>query len=118
MIRCQQEGCQGHLGKYESCLDEALHLLVSNNTPGGDTVGSMDRGWVTDYIHIAETGPLPTGWTGNGAVDGWAIVEAGWYSVTEDDRGFVSSVPFGSEADWQAALDHDRADHEQWEATA
>lgn len=79
--RCQQLGCTGHLGKYDSCRDEALHAL---SLDAHDWVGESDYGLtvtpvvLTEPVTVTLYGGQPT-----------VTVPAGAYLVEEDDRGFV-----------------------------
>jgi hypothetical protein len=101
MSKCKQEGCQGHLGKFDSCQDEALWQMSLDGTD--ETTGDVE--WEAHYtlmvlnesvrVSMHEPRQLVT-------------VPAGAYIVSENSQGFVDVSEYDTEA--LAREDFKRAD--------
>lgn len=78
--------CDGHLGKYSSCIDETLDALVMSG--GGDE----STGTTEFECHMTKMIFDDDEWIDRSAYDlsdGSILIEAGTYLICSDDRGFV-----------------------------
>jgi hypothetical protein len=93
--KCEQEGCQGHLGKFDSCRDEALYQMSLDGTD--ETTGDVEY---EGYYVLIVLDASATVNLDDDAPDGTpqVTVPAGSYIVTENSQGFVSVYTYDSEA--------------------
>lgn len=70
MSTCEQSGCTGHLGKFDSCRDEALYELALD---GSEYTGDVDFNGTFHPIMLDEDTPV----------------------TIQDDTGRVVTVPAG-----------------------
>lgn len=103
---CEWEHCSGHLGKFDSCRDEALYEMTldgfDESTGDSDFDGHFVRVVLDeDTAHrFEEDGPT-------------IIVPAGHYLVESANSGAVS-VWVGTETEIQQHFDHFAARYEEW----
>lgn len=105
MGTCEQSGCRGHLGKFSSCLDEALWELSAH---ADATTGDVDAyGWFGLVLN-----PEASQW----ALSYGPTVEipAGSYIAKEDSNGFVSVDTFNSEVAAKEAFASHAAEYNAW----
>ena len=93
--KCGQEGCQGHLGKFDSCRDEALYVMSLDGTD--ETTGDVEY---EGYYVLIVLDASATVNLDDDAPDGTpqVTVPAGSYIVTENGQGFVSVYTYETEA--------------------
>jgi len=104
MTYCEQSGCTGHLGKFDSCQAEALWQMSLDGTD--ETTGDSEfEGHLTlvvlDYDHEEKIDPSRD-------VTPVVTVSAGAYIVSENSQGFVDVETYASEE--LARVDFDAAD--------
>lgn len=109
---CDAEGCTGHLGKFSSCVTEALYETTLDDGRG---TGNVDfEGWMSDPIEVTPDEPAfvidPDG------EDRHVIVPAGWYLVTASSQGFVDHARYDTEAEARAVFDEHDARYAEWDA--
>jgi hypothetical protein len=95
--RCSTVGCEGHLGKFQDCLSEALWEI---SLYAGESTGSTEAYGHFTLIHVeenethvmgAELGQDPGGPT--------VAIPAGWYMVQASESGAVYTWRCPSEAE-------------------
>ena len=104
--RCEQDGCTGHLGKFDSCQTEALWQM---SLEGGDeTTGESDfEGHLTlivlpeDYFETLEDGPT-------------VAIPAGAYLVESSSSGAVYSMHYANEAAARIVFDEADERYSAW----
>lgn len=105
LSRCDQDGCTGHLGKFSSCLHEALWELSMDGW-GTSTGRTEAHGHFTaitlDEPHEHDLGGVKV------------MIPAGWYMVTEDDHGFVYVITYASAAELDQAFDEQDQRYGEW----
>jgi len=105
-MTCSTPGCQGHLGKFDNCLDEALYAesLDGNH----ETTGDVDaHGYITLMI-VEEPYMFSFG-------DGRTLrVPAGNFLLIEDSNGFVYTQSFDSVLDVRDAFEVAESEYAQW----
>lgn len=94
--KCDTLGCPGHLGKYDSCLDEILHGWAID-VPTAQTGDCSTIGWWLALVEVADE-VLERRDDPDRIVD----IPAGWYIVEEWDNGYVSVQHFATEAEARA----------------
>jgi hypothetical protein len=106
MNTCEATGCPGHLGKFDSCRDEALWSM-SLDTFGDDTTG--DTEYDGYYVRVLVDGPEDVD------VDGRKItVPAGKYIVRTAPAGFVTVTEYDTDKEVNDAFGDVRAAYEEW----
>jgi hypothetical protein len=84
---CTQHDCPGHLGKFNSCEDEALYNLALEGADA--STGSTDWHYHADLVIVSETTLV--------ALDEITVsVPAGAYIVQEGTTGFVQVLAWDS----------------------
>lgn len=107
MLTCDQKGCTGHLGKFDSCRDEALYEL-SLDSFGSSTGDSSFRGHFTPIsVSEPETVKIPDGLE--------VIVPAGHYMVIGHNSGAVSVDTYDSEEELSAAFKVEEDAYAEWD---
>src|SRR5512143_2738570 len=108
---CDYPGCPGHLGKFSSCIDEAVWTLAMDGFDVDSTGDASDWGMWAGEVS------LPTGETVE-MVDPKRTVDvpAGVYLVLVYDNGRVEteSRPVGLGSEITARLEAIRSDYETW----
>jgi hypothetical protein len=105
--KCDQEGCTGHLGKFSSCLDEAVWELSLDTVMDRETGRTEAHGHFTVMtFHADEEHKIQHGAT--------VIIPAGWYLVEENDQGFVWVVSYDNEADMIKVFDEHDQRYGEW----
>lgn len=97
LATCDRTGCTGHLGKFDSCLAEALYDM-SNDGMWGDGTGDTDLfGQYATIIILAE----PVQRDISDAADGTDMIDvpAGNYIVSTNSQGFVYLAEYDTEAE-------------------
>lgn len=98
MKTCTQEGCAGHLGKFDSCLDEVLYEFSMEST---DTTGDVDFDGHYAYVPVLE----PEQVAGDEVAGGATItVPAGHYIVFTSTQGWVTVKRWDTAKDAQLDL--------------
>lgn len=116
MSKCSQNGCIGHLGKFSSCLDEAVYLLAQDERWDGD----VDFGVSWCVIDLDDCRiSLNTGdWIDDTSlVDAGEVVvpvPAGVYCVETTDRGFVYVERWDGVTPWGSRLAEREANYGVW----
>jgi hypothetical protein len=104
---CSQEGCNGHLAKFQDCLTEALWEI---SMYAGESTGSTEAYGHFTLIHIeAEEIHIMGADLGvDESAQGPAVtIPAGWYMISQYDRGDVYHDQYDTESEateaWTAA---------------
>jgi hypothetical protein len=95
MSKCEFERCEGHLGKFDSCRDEAVYNLAMD----ADWIGSVEWDISAAYLHI-DTALYPVG--GEDSDTPAVLVEGGFYRAATDNQGFVYVYKFETQEEWDA----------------
>lgn len=90
--KCDNPTCTGHLGKFSSCLDEAVWQGTLDS--GSETTGSTEYEGHLCFEHY----PTDETVTLNSS-DILVTVPAGWYLVESTDQGFVYVTHYASESE-------------------
>jgi hypothetical protein len=99
--------CAGHLGKFDSCRDEALYLATLDQGDADRTVGEMDFGCHASLLTLDGDEWLP--------IDGAdVLVPAGSYIVEAVDSGAVYVGAYSSLHEANAEMDRVEALYEAW----
>lgn len=107
MMKCDEQSCQGHRGKFESCLAEALYTLTMEG--GGESTGeSVFRGHFT-LIH-QEEGDRYT----FDEPQLSAYVPAGWYIVACWESGAVSLWIYETQEAAEAIFQRESDLYDRW----
>lgn len=105
--KCRQQGCAGHLGKFPSCVAEVLWEWSLD--PGGEdrSTGCTEAyGWFS-AIGLEDEATQD--------LDGVAvIVPAGWYMITENDRGAVGLIEFATREELDRAFEEADRQYGEW----
>lgn len=110
MHTCPQRGCTGHLGKFDSCRDEALYEMAASSADG--TAGDTD--WEGHYAYLR----LPNGeefseeWVAGGET---VTVPAGFYIVFTSPSGWVSATRYAHEDNAREVFESIEARYMEWE---
>lgn len=116
--RCDWRNCQGHLGKYEDCVTEALDLLGLDYAT--DDYGSTEWAVFAMVFEYSEPWQLAPGDIEHyEPTMAGLTIPAGLHVVESDDRGFVYRTTATTDverAELRARVDAARADWEQWAA--
>jgi len=99
---CFYPGCQGHLGKFDGCVEEAVWAAILSDGSGNDSAGDSDYGTAT-LIVFAETEAVDIGIS--------VTVPAGAYVAFEESNGFVTVCHYETEAEARAVFDGFSADY-------
>ena len=106
MSKCEFDKCEGHLGKFDSCQDEALYGAAMD----ADWIGDVEWDISAAYIELPTDESIKfESWD-----DRRITVPAGFYRVATDGRGFVYVHKFDSEEEWSANRSEVEADHADW----
>ena len=93
MITCENIGCTGHLGKYDSCIDEGLDIIAMDENGVGDT---DFEGYVSAPIVVPEPEEV--------TAEGFSVtIPAGVYIVTHHNSGGVTVESFDTRSAAQAS---------------
>lgn len=82
MSKCDTAGCTGHLGKFSSCLDEAVWQWSMDGAD--ETTGTVDYEGHLALVIVTEPAFVQIDDS-----DVWVMVDEGHYLVLNDDLGFV-----------------------------
>lgn len=82
-MKCEQAGCEGHLGKFSSCVDEAVYFLSLDWFERWD--GDMDFGVSWCVMDVPEDATFEF----FERVPRSVVVPAGVYLVEANSQGFV-----------------------------
>jgi hypothetical protein len=110
MSTCDQAGCTGHLGKFQSCQAEAVWEL-SLEFPEDSTGDTEYEGHYALMVfdepetHTLEGGVVVT-------------VPAGAYIVQATSRGAVYLLTYASADEAYAALSEARERYEEWDSVS
>lgn len=98
---CTDTQCEGHLGKFQSCLTEAL--WTASLEGGDDETGETEAHGHYVLLHFPEAENIDISnnppWTCH-----MVAVPAGWYIVETMSSGAVYHSEYGDEAEAYAAL--------------
>lgn len=110
---CTDTQCEGHLGKFQSCLTEALWTVSLDGTQE-DQTGDVDAyGYYVllhfpdaEHIDISDNPPLTRH---------MVEVPAGWYVVETMSSGAVYHSEYGDEAEAYRAFKLEVDRYEEWD---
>ena len=89
--KCDQEGCQGHLGKFSSCRDEALYVMSLDGMD--EMTGDVEyEGHFTLVVRSEDTRVMLSD-----DMTPIVTVPAGSYIVQSTEQGFVYSIEYQTE---------------------
>lgn len=110
---CSQEGCKGHLGKFPTCLTEALWEWTMLGA--GDSTGSVEAYGHYTLIHVDEATDHDIG-EYLGVEDHGPVVPVpvGWYMVIVNDQGAVDHVEYADEASAMEVFTAVERDYSAW----
>jgi hypothetical protein len=105
MSVCEQLGCEGHLGKFDSCVDETLYEFALD-----EMMGTGDTDWHGYFTLVIVPGPEHSTleWIAGGNE---VTVPAGNYIVVTWTSGAVSVWTYDTEALAREAWDAIDADY-------
>lgn len=105
--KCDHDGCQGHLGKFSSCVDEAVWELSLDTIVDRQTGRTEAYGHFTAMtFHADEEHTLSDGTK--------VTIPEGWYMVEENDQGFVWVIKYDSQAELDQAFDEQDQRYSEW----
>ncbi len=102
--KCDYEHCTGHLGKFQSCQDEALYELSMSGFE--ESTGDTDFEGHFTIIVLDEDESVSMG-------EGWVTVPAGSYIVESSSSGAVY-VSTGTWLEMRQAFDAAAMRYETW----
>lgn len=109
LFTCEADGCTGHLGKFGSCLSEALYELSLDG--GDETTGDVDFHGHFTLLIVTEATEVTM-------LDGGKArkftVPAGNYIVVVGESGMVEIEEYESAADASAAFRPRDDDYAAW----
>lgn len=105
--KCDEDGCTGHLGKYGSCLAEALHMLALRDG-SGDVTGDVDAHGHFTLLILPECESV--------TLDDSRVyvVPVGNYVLREDSQGFVDYESFSDESSARECFEAKEARYSEW----
>lgn len=86
---------QRNLGKFDSETAEALFIKVLEGESVATHGNLADMGVIWDFFDLSQANRF--------LVD---ALEPGWYMLTEDEQGFVTSLKFETQEKFEAAIEH------------
>jgi hypothetical protein len=104
--KCDQAGCTGHLGKFSSCLDEAVWQLSMDDSDRATGRTEAHGHFAAMTFDASEEYKIQDGAT--------VIIPAGAYLVEENDQGFVYVVAYDSEAEMIKVFDEHDQRYSEW----
>lgn len=104
---CAQDGCTGHLGKFQSCLAEAVWEGTLDG-PDAETGRTEAHGHYALMVYSADDQV----WLQDGVV---VTIPAGAYMVESTESGAVYLHTYDSEAAARAAFDEADRAYSAWE---
>ena len=104
--KCAQEGCTGHLGKFDSCQTEALYGLTMDG--GDETTGDTD---FEGHLTFMVLGHDQTVELWDGVI---VTVPAGAYIVEGLDSGAVYAMSYANEAAARIVFDEADERYSAW----
>lgn len=105
-MKCETEGCPGHLGKFDCCRDEALYELTLSGFD--ESTGDVEAYGHHTLVMLVEPKPVDI-------QDGMrVVVPQGFYIVTQDNSGFVGVSSFGSEEEARAEFQRLDDEYGEW----
>lgn len=111
LSKCDWEHCTGHLGKFSSCLAEALWTMV-NSGEADNTTGTVEyEGFFALFTYSPDDPPSKVDINEGGEP---FIVQPGHYIVSEDERGFVSLVEYSTEEEARESFMESEARYGRW----
>jgi len=106
MTKCDHAGCEGHLGKFSSCLTEALWQSTLDGTDESTGTTEAYGHYSLMLFNFDEALPLGEGRT--------ITVPAGAYIVACYESGAVFSQKYGTEAEARKDFEDHERDYGEW----
>lgn len=104
---CDVTGCPGHLGKFDSCVAEAVYVASLDS---GDSTGSVDFRGALSLVHFPEDETIDIG---DEMPD--VMVPAGTYLVGTHTTGAVDVVRYAREEDARRLFDMESEIYGMWD---
>lgn len=109
MSMCDTEGCQGHLGKFQDCVSEAVWETTLDGT--GETTGTVEFEGHLTLTEFPEDEELTIDPDGDNIK---VTVPAGWYLVESRESGAVYVTRHDTEAEARKIFDAADARYCEW----